>query len=298
MLRYRFKRIVELFSSAVYRRVLISRILCYLLRRLNPNLKYLGLADKETTTFLFLDDNVVTPYSIAVGNFQKSDLDTVIRLCKKHSRFDGDIFLDVGANIGTTTLYAMNYGIFKRALCFEPAPANQQIFRLNMFANGFTTEQVKLLNIGVSDKQTEMTLYISDANHGDHRLNSKPVSTIGNTIQVTVETLDHILINEGIDPKQVGLVWIDTQGHEGHILKSANSLIENRVPFCIEFWPQALTESGCYEQLLNILEDKFEFFIALGSEQTDALIPISKIRSFAKRFEGTIFHTDILVFPR
>ena len=297
MLLHRLRRITQIFTTPTYRRVLLCRLYCHLLSRLNPNLRYLGMADGDETTFLFLQDSVVTPYTVAVGNFARDDLHRVIALCDKIGAALGGTFLDIGANIGTSTLYAMRSGRFQRALCVEPAPANLKLLRLNMDANGLVGKVVVRAN-AISNKRGVMKLALSKANCGDHRVVGAPTAPMGDTIDIEVETLDNILVEEGILPESVSLVWIDTQGHEGYVLSGASALIQRGVPFCIEFWPQALQEAGCYEALLEIIEREFEKFIELGLGNAKTLQSTESIRHFAKRFEGTIYHTDLFLVPR
>ena len=41
------------------------------------------------------------------------------------------------------------------------------------------------------------------------------------------------------------LVWIDTQGHESHVLRGAKNLFSSGTPFVMEFWPYGLVRQGC-----------------------------------------------------
>lgn len=48
----------------------------------------------------------------------------------------GGTFVDIGANIGSQTIYAMLSGHHARALAVEPVPANAKLLRMNMMLNG------------------------------------------------------------------------------------------------------------------------------------------------------------------
>lgn len=54
-------------------------------------------------------------------------------------------------------------------------------------------------------------------------------------------TLDSIIPADG-----VGLVWIDTQGHEGHVLSGASQLLASQAPIVLEFWPYGLDQVDGY----------------------------------------------------
>ncbi len=296
MLIHRLRRASQIFTSPTYRRVLICRLLCHLLHRLNPSLRYLGMTAGDETTFLHLRDNVVTPYTVAVGDFARGDLLRVIALCEGIGSPMGGTFLDIGGNIGTTTLYAMRSGKFNRGLCVEPEPENLRLVRLNMEANGLADQVVVRAN-AVSNKRGVMQLALSRSNFGDHRVVSTKAKAAQATIDVQVETLDDILKAENIAPEGVSLVWVDTQGHEGFVMSGAKTLIAKRVPFCIEFWPQILKETRGFELLLEIIERDFEKFVDLGAGDGSAR-PTSEIRAFAERFDGTMYHTDLFLVPR
>lgn len=297
MLIHRCRRVFEVLASPLYRRVLWSRILCSLLKRLNPNLVYLGLRDEQQLTWLFLKDNVVTPYTIAGGSFQGEDVLAALSLSQNFRAKNQGVFLDVGANIGTTTLYALRTNQFRKALCIEPSPVNQEILSLNLRCNGYSDDKATILKVAVSNEVGKATLSLSSANCGDHRLKGSPTSFGGKMIEVDVKTLDAILSEQGIPPDDVSLAWIDTQGHEGFVLQGAQQLMKAGVPFCIEFWPQALIDAGCYESLLSTIEKNFSSFVDLGTKDRNEKIPATKIRDFAKKFEGSIYHTDLFLTP-
>lgn len=297
MLIHRLRRAGQIFTSSTYRRVLACRLLCHLLHRLNPNLRYLGMVAGDETTFLHLRDNVVTPYTVAIGDFARADLLRVIALCESLGSPMGGAFLDIGGNIGTTTLYAMRSGKFSRGLCVEPEPGNLRVVRLNLEANGLADKVVVRAN-AVSDKRGVMQLALSRSNFGDHRVVGPTAPAALATIDVQVETLDDILKAERIAPEGVSLVWVDTQGHEGFVMSGAKALIAKRVPFCIEFWPQILKETRGFELLLEIIERDFEKFVDLGAEGDGAKRPTREIRAFAERFDGTMYHTDLFLVPR
>ena len=47
-----------------------------------------------------------------------------------------DVFIDVGAHIGTTTVFALRHLHFREAVAIEPSLANMMLLRLNVVANG------------------------------------------------------------------------------------------------------------------------------------------------------------------
>ena len=294
ILKTKLYRLRDFIMISDYRRVLLDRLSCSLFQKLYPDIRYLGIANDSGTAIMFLKDNVITPYSLAVGSFQQTDVLRVTELCQKNNFRLGEIFLDVGANIGTSSIYALRSGAFSRAICIEPAPSNLPVLRSNLLMNHFET-RATVVPMAVSHGPGEMALALSPDNCGDHRISLTPGRE---DAKVRVDALDNILEHAGIRPKEVSLVWVDTQGHEGFVLGGASKLIDAGIPFCIEFWPFAAQAVDGFEPLLDLIEKRFAAFTDLGSEDWMVKQPSSSIRSWAKKFEGTTLHTDLFLFPR
>jgi FkbM family methyltransferase len=145
------------------------------------------------------------------------------------------MFVDVGANIGTTTVMALRRHGFASAVAIEPSPANGRVLRLNVVANELE-ERVRILPVAVSDQEGEIRFDASDANWGAHR-----VSGDGRTATVGVEavTLDELVDKEVVQPERVGLVWVDAQGHEAAVLAGASRVIEQATPIVVAIRPEA-----------------------------------------------------------
>jgi FkbM family methyltransferase len=270
-----------------------------MLHSINPQLRYVGLVNGTESTFLLLRDSVITPYSIATSGFQREELDLVLAWCERLGRPRGGVFLDVGANVGTTTLLAMRSGWFDRAICVEPAPENLELLRLNVETNRFGS-RVQIFPVAASRAAGAAKLMMSDDNFGDHRLRSQAVSSAPRrtSLDVPVLSLDAVLESAQMSPSEVSCVWVDTQGHEGFVLAGATRLIDAGVPFCIEFWPTAYQETGCLEEVLEIVESRFDGFVDLGEGVGGEARDANEVRELADRLRGVGTHTDLFLFPR
>lgn len=152
-----------------------------------------------------------------------------------------DVFLDLGANIGWYTALAqrlMRPGGEIHA--FEPDDRNFQLLKANAAETGRIS--TRLSRMAVSDKVGTASLYRSEANLGDHRLNASDPDR--NAIEVPVTTLDAYFAGRNLPPL---LAKIDTQGSEPSILRGASRVLspdarENVV--ILEFWPTVIESSG------------------------------------------------------
>lgn len=145
----------------------------------------------------------------------------------------GKHFVDVGANIGTSTVDALVRFGFSRAVCFEPAPDNARLLRMNLVWNDLDG-RADVYAVAVSDYDGCGVLRRSATNSGDHRFTAGPDGG------AECRRLDFFVESGAIDPSLIGLVWIDAQGHEPHVLRGATAIVEGRVPVVLEYCPWIL----------------------------------------------------------
>jgi FkbM family methyltransferase len=213
-----------------------------LLAKTNENLYYIvNSSDKGIGKSVFRDQK----------SFDAHHLTNAINLIPD----DKSILLDVGANIGTIGVLGVSKGYFKKCIAFEPEPHNFKLLHYNVLLNGLE-DKFKLINQALSN-ETNGTLEfeLSEVNYGDHRIRNK--NTSGNynegdrkVISVPLNTLDSALIDENLDEC---VLFMDTQGFEGHILSGAKKLIQNNVPVVTEFWPYGLNRTNGLSLFYDVL---------------------------------------------
>ena len=87
---------------------------------------------------LFVDpsDRAISDAVIWRGAYQRDEFDRVLALLVTAGRLPPKrVFLELGANIGTHTVYAMRSGHFARAVVFEPEPHNARLLTMNIDIN-------------------------------------------------------------------------------------------------------------------------------------------------------------------
>jgi FkbM family methyltransferase len=177
----------------------------------------------------------------------------------------GATCVEVGANIGTTTLPVVLRHGAQLCIALEPAPANLTLLRANLAANGVGPDRVRVLPVAASDRPGTVEFELSLGNSGDHRVrrHERPVANERDlygerqrpVITVPTARVDDILAEQNVELSDVGLVWIDTQGHEGHVLAGAPRLLASTAPIIMEYWPYGLRRAGGLELLHRQLQD-------------------------------------------
>lgn len=137
------------------------------------------------------------------------------------------LFIDVGANVGTTVLNAHSLG-FRRFLGFEPIKKNfdDLIYNTSQIAHD---SQLDFRMVAVGDKKGELPLHLNEASCGRH---SFKVDFDYKTEVVEVITLDEMDIN------QENFILIDTEGFELEVLLGAKNLIRKTHGVCAEITPR------------------------------------------------------------
>src|SRR5262245_32919738 len=144
--------------------------------------------------------------------YEQEDLDLISRF------FKGGVFLDVGANVGNHTLYAVKFLGATKVLAIEPNPAAYRILKCNVALNDIDN-QVEVHQVAFSDKSSQGTLCTYDDNLGKTSVNDQPSGPI------KLVRGDDFLSKDRVD-----FVKIDTEGSELRVLEGLAMTIETHRP--------------------------------------------------------------------
>jgi FkbM family methyltransferase len=126
-----------------------------------------------------------------------------------------DLFIDVGANVGSYTILAC---AVKEAFgyAFEPVPDTYRRLSDNLKLNQIEA-RVRYLNIGVGDAP-RIIQFTTDSDTTNHVV--APGETVQNTLDVRVLALDEVLADESPT-----LIKIDVEGYEAAVIKGARQTL-------------------------------------------------------------------------
>ncbi len=141
----------------------------------------------------------------------------------KRALREGDVALDVGAQIGLYTLtFSKSVGKNGRVISFEPDPRSRERLTANLALNEFACN-VTLLPLALSDRPGEATFYRS-SNLGHNSMQSgTALETRIDEIRIQTTTVDEFCRQESIE--RIRLAKIDVEGHESAVLSGARETL-------------------------------------------------------------------------
>lgn len=204
-----------------------------------PNTLMVSFTGAETYV-LSSSDCAIGKNLFTTGSYELGNVGRALNILGR----DFETLLDIGANTGLICIPAVKRGMFRRAIAFEPDPFNYRLLRCNVLLNGLE-EKIETRNVALGDSPGELTFELSRTNFGDHRIRAGVADPEREAIIVKTETLDTL---EGLDPAQT-LIWMDTQGFEGHILAGAGKTLAGCPAMVLEFWPEGLESARSLDLL-------------------------------------------------
>lgn len=236
------------------------------------------------------------------GEYERTYMQVALQYLEQEHGFSPaqKVFVDIGANIGTSTVDALLHFGFAQAVCFEPDPHNFRMLKINLLLNGLE-DRATPLPLALGNIDGSALLRVSTDNSGDHRISEIDEGhhhdNPGHKI-VSCSRLDNQVAAGAVDLARVGLVWIDTQGHEPFVLQGASELLSADIPVVIEYWPEALEEIGALETLENLVTHNYSTAIDLRllrhGLNEEAVSAAGDIRSLRSRYRSDEL-TDLLL---
>lgn len=231
---------------------------------------YLSVKDVSGPSFDLAYDK-----SKAFYNYEITDKKMIEQYLK-----DGDVFLDVGANIGHFSFYFKHK--FQNLTChlFEPIPWLATCIKETIQNNSMTNMNLHQMALSNESKDTEF--FIDTFNDGGHSLIAKKLSRRskqGQSIKVKMETLDDFS-EKVLKLNQLDFLKIDVQGAENFFIKGAKNTL-------MKFKPKMLIEVDGQESLnfWTFLEKELEMEFDVFSHRVAGPLDKEKIQSLMNDYK-------------
>jgi len=166
-------------------------------------------------------------------------------------------FIDIGANIG---YYALTFSkLFNKIYAFEPNIENYSSLINNVKQNN--CHNIVPVNLALSDKFGELSLYLDADNIGGHSLSAKNIFNVSGEVKIKAIKLDDYVTQNNIS---VDFIKIDVQGHEEKVFLGAiKTLKQFRPTILMEFDPRLLNNFSTDPEkfLKSFIDDNYILFI-------------------------------------
>jgi FkbM family methyltransferase len=216
------------------------------------------------------------------------------------------VVLDIGANNGVISIGMLLNHQMGAAIGIEPDPSNHALLKRNIAMNNLDSRYTAL-QVAASNRTGNVEFELSHYNFGDHRVRSPATSAVSEpnaeaarkVITVSARPID-VLIETLPAPLQsaISLVWIDVQGHEGHVFEGGKRLFSRPVPVVSEIWPHAIKRSGmAIPRFCEIAESYWSSFWVWRRCGAFVQYPISNLSKFCEELgDGT--ESDDIIFTQ
>ena len=299
----RFKKRFYRFLESILKKIILffkktknqnlSRSALSAIYRTAKNERY--LLKNNTNEVLIVHTNELISEKIFIdGSFEFLAFERTIAIIKKFNKLN--TLVDIGANIGTTSIPALTRGFFKNAIVIEPEIKNFRILMSNIYLNNLE-KRITAHNLALTDKENSL-LYLEifkEGNNGKHKISKENLTNkkfdSENIQKAKGNTLDKIAPNI---TKEDSLIWMDVEGYEGIILKGANSTIAKKIPLVVEFDPVMMSEYHSFNHF-KLLFPHYSVFYDLSHKTTSPIkLCEETLKENYDKLLASNSHTDLL----
>ena len=245
----RYKNLVNFMKKMGLKRKLFKKINKRVLKIVRILLRETEVNIDENKLFLdsldSLDLSLNTDYESYITKVIKKEL-------KK-----GDIFLDLGANIGFFTLIAAKIvGDTGKVYAFEPDTTNFNLLKKNIDYNHY--KNIILVNKAVSDYEGQGELYLSKDNFADHR--TFYINNDRDKTKINIIKLDNFFTKW----QKINFIKMDIQGDEYKAFLGMLELIKrsDNLKMVFEYYPEGIKQrKQNVDEFLKQLYELFDVYL-------------------------------------
>ncbi|TKJ32794.1 MAG: hypothetical protein CEE38_22175 [Planctomycetes bacterium B3_Pla] len=194
----------------------------------------------------------------------------------------GDIFFDVGANIGMMSLYAWKLvAPSGKVHAFEPEPYNYSALRFNIDLNG--ASEIHPNSCALGHRRQKGIIYPYSRNLGMASLLKPDDCSLGEEIEV--ERLYDYVLRKSIS--RIRMLKVDVEGYELEVLKGASELLmSDQAPIiCCEYCGNRKLAEGNPIDLYRFIKDVNSYDIYMlkrGDNKISKLVRIASEKNIPR----------------
>ena len=249
----------------------------------------------EFKIYAMTNDSAVGQTIISTKNYEPHVTDAIVKHLKS-----GEVFLDIGANIGYFTLLAAS--IVQdggKVISFEPNPQNLQLLYSSIVENPF--DNITIYPFAASNSRQILTLATGGSNGNVFDIS---LFQAENFYFVASIVVDELLQNE----QQINVIKMDIEGHEPYAICGMDRLIKKHKPIIFtEFHPWCIrvynkTEPQQYLERLTQYGYNISIIERVGeggkiTEAPDTTFVMNFWQKLAEKVNYDRIHLDLMALP-
>ncbi|MBL1114655.1 FkbM family methyltransferase [Streptomyces sp. 110] len=213
----------------------------------------------------------------------------------------GDVFVDVGANIGYYSLLASPLiGRAGTVVAIEASPTFHQLLQRHARRNDRTN--IRALNAAVSDRDEQLTFILASSRNMGANSVVPYDGPAESTFEIAAQPLPDLLTDDEITNARV--IKIDVEGAEGSVIRGLVPLLDKLRPdaeLTVEVTPQRMSDLGdSVEDLLTTLKGHGFHVYRLPNDYAAGSYPdaLRRAPEVPVRWRGPVTEESDLVFSR
>jgi FkbM family methyltransferase len=195
------------------------------------------------------------------GAYQRDLTERAVNELSRRGLLKQGAILELGANIGTQSVYMMLTRKFETIVCVEPDPRNVQLLEKNLKDNGFLAKAV-IIDAAAGDKDGAVSLNQFEHNHG--RSSIVLGAHTGKSISVPMLSFESILHRAELRSEDIAFIWMDVEGAEPIVSRAITKLFELKVPMALEYTPAAYGATTASE-FVAFLNKYYRTYVSIDS---------------------------------
>jgi FkbM family methyltransferase len=249
----------------------------YRLREQNGVYAYVA-KDENGLKFLYAPtDFTIGAALIERGSWQYDELKHYLDYVSGKAQGKKSWFFDIGANIGTQTVYAARSGIFSKVFAIEAMPSNFELLASNVVLNDCASNTT-CFNTALGKENGSRTFLFNPLNPGGSRQEDGSIHYEEVVVDV-VKTSDFVrgLLDKEGEP-DVLVFWIDVEGMEEEVVMELQGLCDEfETYFCVEY-NESSYKSEAGSSLRSYVESRAEMYV-LGQDGLKEIADLSQVRN-------------------
>jgi FkbM family methyltransferase len=214
----------------------------------------------------------------------------------------GDCYLDVGANIGITSVPLVKSKPGLVCCCVEPDDVNYALLTINSVING-VAGGMTCLNVALGTTPEYIRIYKSPNNFGDHRSHAPRGGYLNEAMFTTSKHLawkdTPASAVRAVGMQRIDVAKIDTQGADAEILAGLIPLLRPGAVVLFELSPYHLATNGTTSDELRDLLTQFGRVQKINDlthrERLEGAEVSELVEYFASHAEAYSGHIDIML---